>query len=232
MEEEKKQSVLDNMIDAPKRIDAIEARLDKMAAAFRDLTYKVDKLTQKKAEKDVIDKETEALIKKVTAPFATDDEFKTLMHLSRQYDLDPLKKEIYFIKYDTNSKGIILTSRDGYLKIANADKSFDGMEGDVVYLGDIIMRRADTSISISYGENHLKFDKAHITGAFCNIYRNDRSKPTSVFVSLKDYDKKKGIWEQCKNAMILKVAESMALKRAFALSGLASSEEVEGEKEE
>jgi phage recombination protein Bet len=166
-------------------------------------------------------------LRKAVAPGATDDEFKTFMYLCKTYDLDPLKKEIYFIKY--GSKTTILTSRDGYLKIANLNENFDGIESDLVYQGDVLTKRDDGSLHIAYGQEHLTFDKSKLTGAFCSVFRKDREKATTVFVSIKEYYKKEApIWQQYTNAMILKVAEAMALKRAFAISGLTTKEEVEG----
>ena len=166
------------------------------------------------------------LIRNISAAGASDNELRMFLYLSREYNLDPLKKEIYFIKYA--GKSTILTSRDGYLKIANLNKNFDGLESDVVYQGDKLTKREDGSLHIEYGESHLLFDKSKLTGAFCNIFRKDRKKATAVFVSIRDYYKKGApIWEQYVNAMILKVAESMALKRAFAISGLVTKEEIE-----
>lgn len=168
------------------------------------------------------------LIKSTIAVGATESELQHFLYLSKEYQLDPLKKEIYFIKY--GGKSTILTSRDGYLKIANTHPAFDGMESDVVYQGDILTKRDDGSIHIQYGQHHLIFDKTKLTGAFCSVFRKDRAKATTVFVSIKDYYKKGApIWEQYINAMILKVAESMALKRAFAISGLVTKEEIEKE---
>ena len=46
------------------------------------------------------------------------------------------------------------------------------------------------------------------------------AKATCAFVGIKDFYKKSQIWDQYTNSMILKVAESMALKRAFAINGL------------
>jgi phage recombination protein Bet len=170
-------------------------------------------------------------IRKVVAQGATDDEFKTFMYLCKTYNLDPLKKEIYFIKY--SGKSTIITSRDGYLKIANVDPNFDGIESDVVYQGDILTKRDDGSLHIAYGSEHLIFDKSKLTGAFCSIFRKDRAKATTVFVSIKEYYKKEApIWLQYTNAMILKVAEAMALKRAFAISGLVTKEEIEGKEQD
>jgi phage recombination protein Bet len=174
------------------------------------------------------DHENSELIKSTIAQSATDDELKLLLYLCKEYNLDPLKKEIYFLKYA--GKTTILTSRDGYLKIANLHEHFDGLESDVVYQGDKLTKRNDGSLHIEYGEAHLLFDKPKLTGAFCSVFRKDRLKATTVFVSIKDYYKKgSGIWEQYINAMILKVAEAMALKRAFAISGLVTREEIEKE---
>lgn len=167
-----------------------------------------------------------SLIKNTIAPSATEDELRMLLYLSQEYNLDPLKKEIYFLKYA--GKSTIITSRDGYLKIANLNPQFNGLESDVVYYGDKLTKRPDGSLHIEYGEAHLTFDKSKLTGAFCSVFRKDRDKATMVFVSIKDYYKKNApIWEQYINAMILKVAEAMALKRAFAISGLVTREEIE-----
>ena len=165
-------------------------------------------------------------IRKMVAQTATDDEFKAFMYLCNTYNLDPIKKEIYFIKY--GGKSTVITSRDGYLKIANLNEHFDGIESDVVYQGDVLTKRDDGSLHITYGQEHLIFDKSKLTGAFCSVFRKDRAKATTVFVSIKEYYKKDApIWQQYTNAMILKVAEAMALKRAFAISGLVTKEEIE-----
>jgi phage recombination protein Bet len=177
-------------------------------------------------EKKIIKSEEAQLIREMSAVGATESEFKAFLYLCEEYDLDPLKKEIYFIKYA--GKSTILTSRDGYLKIANLNKNFDGLESDVVYQGDKLIKREDGSLHIEYGEAHLAFDKSKLTGAYCNVFRKDRRKATAVFVNVRDYYKRGApIWEQYVNAMILKVAESMALKRAFAISGLVTREEIE-----
>ena len=180
-----------------------------------------------KVKEDIVTTGPEHLRKSIAAG-ATDDEFKTFMYLCKAYNLDPLKKEIYFIKY--SNKSTVLTSRDGYLKIANLNENFDGIESDVVYQGDVLSKRDDGSLHIAYGPEHLVFDKSKLTGAFCSVFRKDRSKATTVFVSIKEYYKKDApIWQQYTNAMILKVAEAMALKRAFAISGLVTKEEIEDE---
>src|SRR5260221_14470048 len=92
-------------------------------------------------------------IRRMVAQTATDDEFKAFMYLCNTYNLDPIKKEIYFIKY--GGKSTVITSRDGYLKIANLNQDFDGIESDVVYQGDVLAKRDDGSLHITYGQEHL-----------------------------------------------------------------------------
>jgi phage recombination protein Bet len=169
-------------------------------------------------------------IKKSCAPLATDHELDTFIYLSNQYGLDPIKKEIYFIKY--GGKATIMTSRDGYLTIAQRNPNFNGMESDAIYEGDRLTKRDDCSILISYGDEHFKFDKAQLRGAFCNVYRKDMDMAVSVLVALKDYKKDNDIWRQYTNAMIIKIAESQALKRAFGISGLVTKEELNEEPKE
>lgn len=162
---------------------------------------------------------------------ATEEEFKSFLHLCTEYDLDPVKKEIWFIKPKPDSKPMIQTSRDGYLKIANRHEQFDGMSSDAVYEGDTLLKRHDESLEIVYGPSHLAFDKTKLMGAFCCVFRKDRAKAVAVFVSFKDYNKGTHIWIQYPNAMIIKVAESMAIKRAFSISGLVSQEEMNTKEE-
>lgn len=195
----------------------INARIDKMA-----LYAKENQSPNKNNTSKHFDAQQTELIRSISAVDASAQEFKKLMYLAEEYGLDPVKKEIIFIKGRDP-----LTTRDGMLKIANRDPQFDGIGGDAVYEGDILTKDENEAIHITYGPDHLAFNHAKLKGAFANVYRKDRSKATSVFVSMRDYVKKNNIWEQYPNAMILKVAESMALKRAFSLSGLTSKEEVD-----
>ena len=61
-------------------------------------------------------------IKMTVARDATDAELSMFLHLASSYGLDPFAKDIWFIK-DRTGRPIIMTSRDGYLKIANIVKT-------------------------------------------------------------------------------------------------------------
>lgn len=161
-------------------------------------------------------------VRKNCAPSASDEEFKNFLYLCKQYDLNPLKKEIYFLKY--GGKVAIIISRDGLFKIANQHAAYDGVESDSVYKDDILTRRDNGSIQIAYGPHHYSFNKAMLEGAFCNVYRKDKSIATTVYVSFAEYKKDSPIWKQYSNTMIIKTAEVAALKKAFELSGLKTDE--------
>jgi phage recombination protein Bet len=173
----------------------------------------------KHGDAPVWNEEQVALVKRTVAKDATNDELKMFMHLSGKYNLDPFAKEIWFLKM--GGTPTITTSRDGYLKIANEHPAFDGLASDVVYAKDSFSKTPE-GVNHTYGVG----DRGAILGAYALIFRKDRKFPIYVFAPMKDYQKPSNIWKTYPHAMILKVAEAMALKRAFSLSGLVTVEEL------
>ena len=156
---------------------------------------------------------------------ANDRDLKMYLSLAAKYDLDPFAREIWCIKM--GGRTVITTSRDGYLKIANRNPNYDGMTSDVVHAGDKFMKQGN--------EIHHAYtlgNRGAIVGAYAMVYRKDRNTPSYFFAPFNEYNKGGGVWAQYPSAMIVKVAESMALKRAFSISGLTTEEEVgNGDKE-
>ena len=140
------------------------------------------------------------------------------LSLAGTYDLNPFLKEIWCIKM--GPRVVITTSRDGYLRIANRDSHFRGLVSDAVYSSDKFTKTKD-GVEHSYSGN-----RGQIIGAYALVYRDDRDYPAYFFAPFKDYYKRGGTWDQYPHAMIIKVAEAMALKRAFAISGLTTQEEM------
>lgn len=140
------------------------------------------------------------LIKETVARGCTNNEFQLLMHLASTYGLDPLRREIWAVKYGS-APAQIFTGRDGYLSIAHRSGQFDGMESGV---------RDDGN-----GEQV----------GWCKVYRKDMSHPFSVEVYMKEYNTGKSLWLSKPRIMLQKVAESSALRRAFSISGIYSPEE-------
>jgi phage recombination protein Bet len=171
-------------------------------------------------------------IRNTVAKNSTNDEFRMFMHLARTYQLDPFNKEIWFIKYakkGQDPKSVepsIMTSRDGYLKIADRHPQFDGLISDVVRKNDAFKRTMDGV------EHEYSSDRGPISGAYALVYRKDRKYPIYVFAPYEEYKADTKTWNNYPSAMILKVAESMALKRAFTVSGLVSREEMDVQQDE
>jgi phage recombination protein Bet len=196
------------------------------------------------------------LIKNTIAKGATDDELSMFTMLAQKYGLDPFLKEIWFIKrakkektgkkdangYDiwdykklpngeidyTGADTLIMTSRDGYLKIAQRDDNFTGIISFPVREGDIFEIDAE-----NYRVTHkFGLKRGAIIGAWCKVDHAKR-KPVIVYADFKEYnDGKSTTWKQYPSAMIVKVAETFGLKRQFGITGLVTREEMSHIKEE
>ena len=152
------------------------------------------------------------LIKRTYAKGASDDEFALLLELSKRYQLDPFKKQIFYIP----GSGV-LVSHAGLIHIAHQSGYWAGMK---------------TLIITKTGEEvYVVDDNKNISGAVCYIYRKDWNEPLVHAVSFQEYFKPSstgypGAWERMPQTMIKKVAEAGALRRAFDLGGLYIQEEM------
>ena len=185
------------------------------------------------------------LIKNTIAKGATDDELKLFTSIAQKYGLDPFIKEIWFIKqakkqkdrngnwdYKRLSNGdidysgadtLIYTSRDGYLKIAQRDEeNFEGIISFAVCEGDTFEVDAENyKVTHKFGTKRGK-----IMGAWAKVDHKKR-KPVIVYIPFSEYySEKSTTWKQYPTAMIIKVAEVLALKRQFGISGLVTKEEM------
>ena len=158
-------------------------------------------------------------IRNTVAYGANDSELKMFLTLAAKYELDPFAKEIWFVQM--RGRNTIITGRDGYLKIANRNPAYDGMTSDVVHAGDKFIKEGN-EIRHAYTLSN----RGPIVGAYAMVYRKDRSTPSYFFAPFNEYNKGGGVWSQYPSAMIVKVAEACALKRAFSISGLTTEEEV------
>ena len=149
------------------------------------------------------------LIKAKVAPDCTDSELKLLLYMSHEYGLDPLLKQIWAVKRSENQPALIFVGRDGMLAIAHRSGHFDGMRSWVEY-----------------------DERANPIKAFCKVYRNDMSHPFESEVLFKEYEVPipksgyKGLWQTKPSVMLIKVAESVCLRKAFSISGVYDPDEV------
>lgn len=164
------------------------------------------------------------VVKDTVAKGASDAELAMFLELASRYQLDPFSKEIWCIKYGgASGPATIMTGRDGYLAIANRHPAYRGMASDVVREGDTFARKG-VDVEHAYGAK-----RGVLIGAYALVYRSDRDLPAFFFAPFAEYSAGKGgNWKTYPTAMIVKVAEAMALKRAFSISGLVTDEEVGG----
>jgi len=181
------------------------------------------------------DNEQLALMKRTVARGADDNAFLLFLELVGRYKLDPFAKQVYLAKMPGKDGEppvwTTIVARDGLLAIANRHDDFEGMEGDVIYATDMIARVAAgpdfPSVFVhTYPEiqasERLKGD---IVGAWCRVFREGR-KPTFFLAKFASYKTGNKTWSKYPDAMILKVAESMALRKAFSITGLVPEDEV------
>lgn len=168
------------------------------------------------------------LIKSIHAKGATDDEFKLMIHLSKEYGLNILQKHIWLIKFG-NAPALIFVGRDGFLDIAHRSGYFDGMETTIETVNE--------PFSVTYTDTTwvnnkpvkkpktVNFENQFI--ATCTIYRKDTKHPIKVSVYESEYSTGRDNWFTKRRTMIGKVAESQALRKGFSVSGVYAPEEID-----
>lgn len=159
------------------------------------------------------------LIKESIAPNLNQTEFAYFIKLSKNLGLNPLLNQVWAVKFG-NKPAAIFTGRDGFLRIAHESGYFAGMRTRALIKnknGEVV-------------ESDISLDDKSLVGAICYVYRTDWQEPLIQAVRLKDYDKGQSNWNKMKEVMIKKVAESMALRKAFSIYGVYSEEEMDHEK--
>ena len=165
------------------------------------------------------DKDKVALIRRMIAKNATPDELELFLHQCKRTGLDPLAKQLYFVKYGDNVAYI--TSIDGYRLVADRTGRYAGND-EAVFEGKITAKRYDKEFKAPA--------KAKVT-----VWKivADQRVPFSASAYWTEYfpdsDKKSSMWESFPRTMLAKCAEAKALRKAFPadLSGIYTRSEME-----
>jgi len=147
------------------------------------------------------------LIKSTIAKDATDDELKLFIYTATRVGLDPMAKQIHFVK--RGGQMTIQTGIDGYRAIAERTGTLAGID-DAIYDDD----------------KGIHPNKASVT-----VYRLVGGQKVSFTASARwnEYNQPSGfVWKKMPFLMLGKCAESLALRKAFPndLSGLYTNEEM------
>jgi hypothetical protein len=124
-------------------------------------------------------------VKKYIAPNATDKELFMFMGIAKSFGLNPLKREIHFVKYGNAAASIIV----GY---------------------EIYLKRAERTGKLDGWKCWIEGDKAVI-----EIKRKDQSIPIKWEVDRKEFDKQQSTWKAMPNFMLKKVAIAQGFRLAF-----------------
>jgi len=156
------------------------------------------------------------LVRELTAKGCSDTEFELLIYTAKQYGLDPLKKQLWAIKY-SGRPVILMVSRDGLLTLAWRSGQFGCMKTTCE------MEKPATDSKMTFQTRVPR-----PVSATCEIWRKDYDKPFVNTVYLSDYDTDMALWKTKKRMMLMKCAEATTLRRAFDVSGLYVQEEISG----
>ena len=178
---------------------------------------------------DILARYDEEMLQAITdtvAQKANRSELIMFLSVAKNYGLDPFRKEIWFTKID--GKPTVMTARDGYVKIAKQNPSFEKLQSSAVYENDEFNVSWENGELKSFTHNHGIKDRGDVVGAWASL-KYHGLQPLFKFVLTEEYDKKKSVWKSNKAAMIVKVAEKEVCRLGEGVSGIYIEEEMPDE---
>ncbi|EAH0733586.1 phage recombination protein Bet [Listeria monocytogenes] len=140
----------------------------------------------------------------------TDQEVIMFLQLCKYQKLNPFLNEAYLVKF-TNKNGKdkpaqIIVSKEAFMKRAETHEQYDGFEAG------IIVERNGEVVEI---EGAVSLDKDKLLGGWAKVFRKDRSRPVSVRISEKEFNKRQSTWNAMPLTMMRKTAVVNAMREAF-----------------
>jgi hypothetical protein len=175
------------------------------------------------------DNEQLALMKRTVARGADDNAFLLFLELVGRYKLDPFAGQAYLAKMPGKDgeppSYRTIVSRDGLLAIADRYPDFEGITGDVIYATDKLARTPEGFVHTYDEISAAERMTGSIVGAWARCFRVGR-RDTFFLAKFASYKRGNKVWGNYPDAMILKVAESMVLRKQFSITGLVPEDEV------
>jgi phage recombination protein Bet len=166
------------------------------------------------------------LVKSQIAPEATVDELKLFLYQAQRTGLDALSRQIYCIHRNVKTptgwtkKMTIQTSIDGFRVIAERSGNYGGQSEPI--FTEVDGKLVSCKVSVFRFHNDVRYEAA-VAVAYWEEYcqRNNEGKPM-------------GLWAKMPHTMLSKVAEALALRKAYPqdLSGLYTGDEMAQSNEE
>lgn len=134
---------------------------------------------------------------------ATNEEFAAFLMVAKEYNLNPITKEIYaFPKQGGGIQPIV--SVDGWANLINSNPQCDGFD---------FVDELD--------------DKGNLVTVTCRIYRKDRSHPTTATEYMSECRRDTSTWKQWPRRMLRHKALIQAARYAFGFAGIVDPDEAE-----
>lgn len=137
--------------------------------------------------------------------------------------LNPWEGDAFLIGYDNRDKPdspnfSLITSHQAFLKRAECNTAYDGMESGVV---------VEQNGEIKEIQGDLTTGGQKVIGGWARVFRKDRKHPMYKRIRLSRFQKPFGVWQDDPGGMICKCAEADALRSSFPtmLGGLYLREE-------
>lgn len=181
-----------------------------------------------------LDTSTKEVLKATVAKHTTDAELSYFLTIAQSAGLNPFNKEIWAYKrakknaqgqYDyAGSDLIVMTGRDGYLKIAKRNPNFKKIMSQAVYEND-----AFTCDPITEEVEHRFSSKGRgqLIGAYAVIIEKDGTKHFKYITTAEYLDPFSNIWKSKPSAMACKCAESILCKQYGGIAGIVAEETME-----
>lgn len=168
------------------------------------------------------------LIKKQIAKGATDDELKMFLMQCKRTGLDPFSRQIYCIQRKRKVKKgnaetwetfmVTQVAIDGLRIVAERSQKYAGQSGPFWCGKDSVWKE-------------VWLEKSFPVAAKVGVLRSDFKEPLWGVATWDSYSQDNPMWNKMPDVMLAKVAEALALRKAFPqdLSGLYTGDEIEEE---
>jgi phage recombination protein Bet len=156
--------------------------------------------------------EQRALIKRTVAPDATNDELAMFLHVAAKAGLDPLQKQVWFVK--RSGRVTIQAGVDGLQARALRMPDCEGIASAVVYeKEDFLFDKAKGEV-VRHQSNPFGA-QGSLVGAWGIVHRRGKA-PFVALIRYAEYaDSNSPLWKNKPAVMLEKVARSTALRRAY-----------------
>lgn len=229
-----------------------EQRATEAARSAAELTTRNDFLIPARHSWD---KSQVEVIRRTVAKDCNRDELAMFLEVASRYQLDPFLRELFAAKFDGQHGAVtIFAGRDGLLKAAKLTGRFRHMESHVVrekdeyeVIVDTDAMRTDEESGVRLGRlrklRHVRkgmgsAQRGPIVGSYALVFLRGDEEPWFAEATWEDYGQTKQSTRSGKDtnwtvgkgyteAMMVKVAQSIALRMGCGLAGIYAQEEVQ-----